>query len=68
MLYSFKNMIFENGGSSAKKNRYDFQFNSNLISRLPMQIIENILVRLPTKEAIRTSLLQGNENPHGPQY
>ncbi|KAJ4801529.1 F-box family protein [Rhynchospora pubera] len=44
-------------GRQRQKRRADFELNSDFISTMPAEIIENILVRLPIKEAVRTSIL-----------
>ncbi|KAJ1700785.1 hypothetical protein LUZ63_000564 [Rhynchospora breviuscula] len=44
-------------GRQRQKRGADFELNSDFISSMPAEIIENILVRLPIKEAVRTSIL-----------
>ncbi|KAJ3705171.1 hypothetical protein LUZ61_008876 [Rhynchospora tenuis] len=44
-------------GHQRQKRRADIELNKDYLSRLPSEIIENILVKLPIKEAVRTSVL-----------
>ncbi|KAJ4801543.1 F-box family protein [Rhynchospora pubera] len=39
------------------RSRADSEFNLDFVSSLPTEIIEKNLVKLPTREAIRTSIL-----------
>ncbi|KAJ4760845.1 F-box family protein [Rhynchospora pubera] len=43
-----------------QKRRTDIELNKDFLSSLPSEIIEDILVKLPIKEAARTSVLSSN--------
>ncbi|KAJ4813315.1 F-box family protein [Rhynchospora pubera] len=44
-------------GRQRQKRRADIELNKDYLSSLPSEIIEDILVKLPIKEAVRTSVL-----------
>ncbi|KAJ4801540.1 F-box family protein [Rhynchospora pubera] len=51
------NLALTMDGDQSQNKRTDFKLNPDFLSSLPSEILANILVKLPIKEAVRTSIL-----------